>query len=506
MSLAEIRFSYSQLQTKLDLIHIKGSDVKSFLGNQSTFDVNLLNENQFHLISFLDPQGRIQSYGWLLLKDNQYSYLVPPTLKDLSIERLNRFLISEDVEIIEAGTADFFFTFNSEVANGIVGTLFDQESFLSFTNPGAKELTFEEVESYRILTGYPEFNPAHFGPEIINNTHLFDLALSRNKGCYPGQETVNKIANNRGAAFYPLLLRGSKPFVKGTARAFDKKIGEITAVTEYEGFYFAEAKLLRDFRVEGLELSFSIEEEEYKARVFYHPYLKGDKKTKSDELYHMAIDHFQRGEINKSEELFKLSIKINPLNADAYEALGVMLGRENRFDEAIEWMKKLAELDPTSVLAHTNLSMFFMKKGEIELAEEHKAQATLKSFAQFGREAQEKERIEAEKKQKQSEWARREEMFRQVLEIDPEDTLANFGLGSLSVEREEFDKAIEHLEAVIKADSKYSAAYLPLGQAYLGARRKEDALKIWKEGIAVAAAKGDLMPANQMQSLLNQNS
>ena len=506
MSLAQIRFAYSQVKTKLGLIHIKGSDAKSFLGNQSTFDVNLLKENQFHLISFLDPQGRIQSYGWLLLKDNQYSYLVPPALVDLSIERLNRFLISEDVEIIEAGFQDCFFSLNGEKNEGLAGTLFDQESYLTFSSTDAKELTLSEVESYRILTGYPEFNPETFLPEIINNTLLFELALSRNKGCYPGQETVNKIANNRGAAFYPLLLRSDKPLVKGTLRAFDKKIGEITAVTEFEDSYFAEAKLLRDFRVEGLDLTFSIDEKEFKVRVFNHPYLKGDNKTKSDELYHQAIDKFQQGDIQNSEKLFKLAIRINPLNADAYEALGVMLGRENRFDEAIEWMKKLAELDPTSVLAHTNLSMFFMKKGEIELAEEHKSQATLKSFAQFGREAQEKEKKAQEQKHKQSEWARREEMFRQVLEIDAEDTLANFGLGTLSVEREEYDKAIEHLEAVIRADAKYSAAYLPLGQAYLGAKRKDDALKIWREGISVAAAKGDLMPANQMQALLNQNS
>lgn len=506
MSLEENRFSYSQVQTNLELIKIIGSDAKTFIGSQSTFDVNKLNNNEFHLISFLDPQGRIQSYGWLLFKDNTYSYFVPKSLKDVSIERLNKFLISEDAEIVSEGEKTLYFTFNDLVSSAPAGVLFDQETKLHFTDPRAQSLSVDEVEAYRILTGSPTFDANHFSAEIINNTHLFDLALSRNKGCYPGQETVNKIANNRGAAYAPLLLKGEAPFVVGQMKAFDKKIGEITATTQFDGSYFAEAKLLRDFRVEGLALNFSVEEKEFSAHVFNLPYLKGDKKTKSDDLFLSATLHFQKGDIKLAEDLFHQSIKMNPLNADAYEALGVMLGRENRFDEAISWMQKLAELDSSSVLAHTNLSMFYMKKGEIEKAEEHKSQATLKSFAQFGREAQEKEKKAQEQQQKQSEWARREEMFRQVLEIDAEDTLANFGLGNLSVERGDFDQAIKHLEEVIRADAKYSAAYLPLGQAYLGAKRKDDALKIWKEGIAIAAAKGDLMPANQMQALLTQNS
>ncbi len=505
MSLEENRFSYSQVQTNLELINILGSDAKTFIGSQSTFDINKLNANEFHLISFLDPQGRIQSYGWLLFKDNTYSYLVPKSLKDISIERLNKFLISEDAEVVAEGVKTVFFTFNDDTSSAPAGLLFDQEAKIHFTDPQAYKLSDDEVEAYRILTGSPSFDASGFSTEIINNTHLFDLALSRNKGCYPGQETVNKIANNRGAAYAPLLLKGDTPFVVGQMKSFDKKIGEITSTTKFEGSYFAEAKLLRDFRVEGLALNFSVEEREFSAHVFNLPYLKGDKKTKSDDLFLSATLHFQKGDIKLAEELFHQSIRMNPLNADAYEALGVMLGRESRFDEAISWMQKLAELDSSSVLAHTNLSMFFMKKGEIEKAEEHKSQATLKSFAQFGREAQEKEKKAQEQQQKQSEWARREEMFHQVLEIDAEDTLANFGLGTLSVEREEYDKAIGHLEAVIRADAKYSAAYLPLGQAYLGAKRKNDALKIWKEGIAIAAAKGDLMPANQMQALLNQN-
>jgi tetratricopeptide (TPR) repeat protein len=167
-------------------------------------------------------------------------------------------------------------------------------------------------------------------------------------------------------------------------------------------------------------------------------------------------------------------------------------------------MRKLSEIDPSSVLAHTNMSLFLMKQGKIDEAEEQKSQATIKSFQSFGKEAKSKEAEELAQKQKQAEWEQREGMFKQVLEIDPEDTLANYGLGSIAVEKKEFERARQHLEKVIMVDPKYSVAYLALGRAYLGLQAKEDAKACFQEGVKVAASKGDMMPANQMQMELDQ--
>lgn len=143
-----------------------------------------------------------------------------------------------------------------------------------------------------------------------------------------------------------------------------------------------------------------------------------------------------------------------------------------------------------------------MKLGKIEEAEEQKSLATVKSFQKFGDEAKSKERAMVQLKAQEEEWAKRENMFQQVLEIDEEDTLANYGLGSIAVERKEWPRAIQHLEKVLKADATYSVAYLALGKAYKGVGEKEKARATWNEGIIVSAKKGDLMPANQMQSEL----
>lgn len=78
--------------------------------------------------------------------------------------------------------------------------------------------------------------------------------------------------------------------------------------------------------------------------------------------------------------LIEKAIKEDPRNEDAYELLGVVYARESQFNEAITAMKKLEELNPDSVMAKTNLSIFYMKIGDKETAEDYKAKATVAQF------------------------------------------------------------------------------------------------------------------------------
>lgn len=500
------RYHAGQFSVVLSELNFTGDDVKSFLQTQSTFDVEKLGPRQFHLISFLDPQGRLESYGWLVNLDNSFRYLVPTTLLEKTLSRLNRFLISEDVTISEPSDKKWYFLLGPEAlsAQGCVGVLFDEKAYL--TEHSEKEfpvLSQREVEVWRGLTGWPSFDGSDFTGEILNNLRLFDLALSPNKGCYPGQETVSKIATRRGAAYSPVLIEVDKELSSGDVYSFDKKIGTAKNCYRWEGKYYLACSLLRDFRVEKMKIQFSLNGTDAEGVVRYYPLINGSIHSKAEELFYNATDDFKNENLESAEEKFKLSIRIDPTFADSYESYGVMLGRQERFEEAIKLMEKLSEIDPKSVLAHTNMSLYLMRLGKIDEAEAQKSLATIKSFQSFGDEARKKEAEAEYKKKIESEWAQRESMFRQVLEIDPDDTLANYGLGSIAVEKGEWSVAREHLERVLKQDSKYSVAYLALGKALKGLGLKDEAKKIWAEGIKVAAAKGDLMPANQMQQELS---
>jgi tetratricopeptide (TPR) repeat protein len=504
--LNSFRFYQGQFAVPLATFTFQGEDVESFLHSQSTFDVRGLTNNAFHLISFLDPQGRLQSYGWLLKDKDRFSYLVPAGTEASTLERLERFLISEDVDISKPEIRPWTFALGPLLkGSGLRGELFGEAALLS---PQPFEdvpvLSPEAVELWRGLSGWPAFYQEGLVSELLNNLRLFDLSLSPNKGCYPGQETVAKIATRRGAAYSPVLIEVDQMVSHGEIYSFDKLIGRVQKCHHWNNRFYLETQLLRDFRLEGLSLSFKKDNSEYEGKVRYFPLLPVSVRGKAEELFYQASDAFRTDDFDLAESLFRQSLLIDPTFADAYEGLGVMLGRQERFAEAVELMNQLSQVDTDSVLAHTNKSLYLMRMGKIQEAEEEKAQATLKSFKKFGQEAKLKEELEKEKNAKQSEWKKRESMFLQVLEIDPEDTLANYGIGSIAVEQGEWPRAIIHLEKVISQDPKYSVAYLALGKAYKGIGDFDNAKKTWNEGIKIAASKGDLMPANQMHSELQQ--
>jgi tetratricopeptide (TPR) repeat protein len=53
-----------------------------------------------------------------------------------------------------------------------------------------------------------------------------------------------------------------------------------------------------------------------------------------------------------------------------------------RYDEAIEAAKKISEVDPDDVLAHTSLSVLYQKKGMIPEAEAEGAKARVLGWKQ----------------------------------------------------------------------------------------------------------------------------
>jgi folate-binding Fe-S cluster repair protein YgfZ/Tfp pilus assembly protein PilF len=503
------RFHAAQFAVDFCEISFTGEDVSSFLHSQSTYDIHLIPDQSFQLISFLDPQGRVECFGWLVHQVKKFHLLVPPALTERSLTRLNKFLISEDVTVGDPVNRTCYFVLGPDAStysapDAVKGPVFDEVAFLQTAK--AKDLTMltpKEIQLWRGLTGWPDFDGSDYEHTIINNLRLFDLSLMLNKGCYPGQETVSKIATRRGAAYSSVLLEISQEAQTGDIFSFEKKIGSAHACYFWEGKYFLAVSLLRDFRVEKMKIQITLNGKTLDAIVRYYPLISGSAQSKARELYYAASDNFKREELKLAEEKYRLAIQLDPTFADAYESLGVMLGRMNRYQEAIDLMKKLSEVDPKSVLAHTNMSLFLMKMGKIPEAEEQKSLATVKSFQSFGDEAMNKEQELELKKKQQNEWSQREAMFLQVLEIDADDTLANYGIGSIAVEKGEWQRARDHLEKVLQQDPKYSVAYLALGKALKGLGLIDEARKVWQEGVKVSAAKGDLMPANQMQQELN---
>jgi len=107
-----------------------------------------------------------------------------------------------------------------------------------------------------------------------------------------------------------------------------------------------------------------------------------DARQKAEDLYYSALDLMAEGQLEKAAAAYQESIDNDPTFTEAMHGLARALQDLQRFDEAIEVARKIAEIDPDDVLAHTSLSVLYLKKGMIPEAEAEGAKARVLGWKQ----------------------------------------------------------------------------------------------------------------------------
>jgi predicted Zn-dependent protease len=86
-----------------------------------------------------------------------------------------------------------------------------------------------------------------------------------------------------------------------------------------------------------------------------------------------------------------------------------------------------------------------------------------------------------------------------LLAAGKDSALLRFGLGSAYLKAGDAGTAMAHLRRAVELDRAYSAAWKLLGQALAQLGQQAEALGAYREGIAVAEARGDKQAAKEMQ-------
>ena len=97
------------------------------------------------------------------------------------------------------------------------------------------------------------------------------------------------------------------------------------------------------------------------------------KEELYDEGLDLAFDENYAGAIEK----YEAALEIDPAFTDALHALAMAHAELGNLDAAIDAGKKLVEIDPDDILAHTSLSTFYMNKDMIPEAEAESAKARM---------------------------------------------------------------------------------------------------------------------------------
>jgi len=200
-------------------IKVTGSDRTAFLHNMLSNDIKGLKPLEVRYAVLLTPKGKIIS-DLFIYAQSDYHLMECASENTLKIiERLNSFIITEDVQLEDVTEQYALVSIQGPLAAPSLAKLNKETGIQTFhntrlRNPGV-DLLMARSEALRLwekISGFENFQPVGFSayeiiriedgiPEygkeldesIIPNEAGLENAISYTKGCYPGQEIVARI-------------------------------------------------------------------------------------------------------------------------------------------------------------------------------------------------------------------------------------------------------------------------------------------------------------------------
>ena len=96
----------------------------------------------------------------------------------------------------------------------------------------------------------------------------------------------------------------------------------------------------------------------------------------------------------------------------------------------------------------------------------------------------------------------RAEMFRKLLEKDPDNPMILFSLGTELFKEGRYPEAREHLARAVENKPDYSVAYRTLGRAHYELHENAEARRVFTKGREVAQENGDLQTVRELDVFL----
>ena len=95
-------------------------------------------------------------------------------------------------------------------------------------------------------------------------------------------------------------------------------------------------------------------------------------------------------------------------------------------------------------------------------------------------------------------------LFKQVIETDPNDPMLHYSLGLEYAKAERHQEAVEAFREAVRCKENYSAAYYDLSKSLAALGQTEDVLATLDKGIKVADGLKDMQPLRDMHALLKE--
>ena len=200
----------SHTLTEWNVLQVEGSEATDLLNRILTLNVQLLESGEGDWAFLLNHKGRIQHVFWLVKESSARYYAICEHDVSSLLDAIDMFIFSEDVHL---SPSDLRCIYRwgpplDALLNEQLSTRFDvpcfgldgEQLFLidaaqeshsieQLTQRGSVTQTSAQVESLRVMRG------AHAPRDYAGNITPLDVSMrgvSEGKGCYPGQETIER--------------------------------------------------------------------------------------------------------------------------------------------------------------------------------------------------------------------------------------------------------------------------------------------------------------------------
>jgi tRNA-modifying protein YgfZ len=210
--------------TRRDVVRVSGPDALTYLQGQVSQDLLPMAVGDRRWTFLLQPTGKVDVLARVeRTADDTFVFDVDPGYGDELVARLNRFKIRVKVDV-------------EALPWRVLSVRGDGDDVIG-PDPeppaGLREGTLDELEVARIAAGWPAMGSEIVpGETIPGETGVLAAAVDFRKGCYPGQELVERM-DSRGAAA-PRHLRildvpaGARP--GDPIEHEDRQVGVLTSV------------------------------------------------------------------------------------------------------------------------------------------------------------------------------------------------------------------------------------------------------------------------------------
>ncbi len=230
-----------------DVLQVVGSDTRKFLHSQLANDIASLKIGEMRYSLLLEPTGKITSLLRVrCISEEHFALDCDPGFGEVSAIRLSRFKIRIKCEI--SSSAQRFVAvrglsaieYAAYVARDSAMSAWREKDLAvdfdvsDFVAGDLRQGSNDELEQARVRAKWPTMDVDMTSDSMPAETGLTDCAVSFTKGCYPGQELVERMDSRGATAPRQLrLIRAEAGARVGAAVVLDgQEIGIYTSVSQ----------------------------------------------------------------------------------------------------------------------------------------------------------------------------------------------------------------------------------------------------------------------------------